>query len=110
MGKKMIVYGLSILVFFLCFAYGPDLSENQRLNQEKQIAQELAIKSDELWILEGKKELSVKTLEISIDRLVLLAKKDKNNLSDKQYLELLNEIERLKAIRDIRQFEVNYDL
>ena len=103
MRKIMLVYGICILVVCLGFAYGPDLAQNQRVQQEKQIAQELAVKSDELWVLEGKTDLSIKTLEMSIDRLVLLAKNNKQDMSDEEYMELLNTIQQLKKVKELRE-------
>jgi len=104
--KKIIIAGC-VVIFGLGFAYGPNLLENEKIEQEKKIAIELAVKSDELWVLNDNKSLSITTLNMSIERLVSLAKNNKEKMSDEEYMELLNTIQQLKAIKELREVMSN---
>lgn len=107
--KKIIIAGC-VVVFGLAFAYGPNIvAENNKVNLDRKIAIEYAIKSDEMWVLDNNKKGSIAFLNISINKLIEVARTQRQNMTDTEYNELLAQIQQLKTIKEMREVLLEND-
>lgn len=86
-----------------------DLKEKQYLDYKYQQIEKIINKSDEMWVITGDKKESIRLLDLSINNLILLAVQDKSKLTNEQYNMLLSEIERLRAVKNLREVQMEYD-